>query len=476
MTTGAVHWREGIFIRPQHFQAEYRHLVDVSLRNHAWDLHYNWGLRSLVLDQEALANHRLVIHSLEARMRDGTPVVIPLDGVLPAVDLRPAFQAKDVRHLMVYLAAPALSLGRRNIAPERDIDFRYYQDIQKFEDENSGENPQTVPLRAVNFQLLIGNQDRSGYEVLPIARLEKNAQTDGRPQLDVSFIPPLLRCDGWKPLAENILRSLCDRLDKKADWLVGQMSAQGVTFDRQAPGDVLLLRQLHQLNAANSVLRLLISTPGVHPWHMFLELSRLVGQMAIFSETRRPPDLPLYNHDDLGTCFSQLKFHLDALFNKVMEPEYKERPFIGAGLRMQCSLEPAWMDPAWQMFIGVQSNLEPVECVDLMTKAGQLDMKLGSSDRVENLFRRGGTGLPFVAEHLPPQALPRVSGQVYFEVTQDPMNPEWLNVKNSLMLALRLNENLIVGNIQNERRLTVRTAGRNVSVQFSLYMLPRKTV
>jgi type VI secretion system protein ImpJ len=474
MTTRAVHWHEGMFLRPQHFQAAHRYLVDVGRRNHNWDLHYNWGVRSIDLDQEALANHRLVIHSLEARMRDGTPVVIPRDGVLPTVDLRPAFQAKDVRHFVVYLAAPALCLGRRNIAAERNADFRYFQEAAEVEDENSGDNPQAVPVRLVNFQLLVGTQDQSGYNVLPIARLEKTAQADGRPQLDVTFIPPLLSCDAWKPLADEILRGLYDRIDKKIDWLVEQMTTQGITFDRQAPGDALVLRQLQQLNEAISVLGVLIPAPGVHPLQMFLELSRVVGQLAIFGATRRPPDLPQYNHDDLGTCFAHLKHHLDTQLNIVVEPEYKERPFLGAGLRMQCSLEPAWLDPSWQMFLGVQSNLEAMQCVGLLTKAGQLDMKLGSSDRVEDLFRQGAAGLRFVAEQLPPQALPKVPGQVYFQVTQDPKNPEWLHVKNSLMLALRLNENLIVGNIQNERRLVVKAAGRNVTMQFSLYMLPRK--
>ncbi len=473
MTTRAVHWYEGMFLRPQHFQASHRYLADVGRRNHNWDVHYNWGVRSIVLDQEALANHRLVVHSLEARMRDGTPVAIPRDGVLPEVDLRPAFQVKDLRHCLVYLAVPSLCLGRRNLAPEQERSFRYFQQIHEIEDENSGDNLQSVPLRRVHFQLLVGNQDQSGYEVLPIARLERTAQADGRPQLDLSFIPPLLSCDAWKPLADDILRGLHDRIDKKIDWLVEQMSAQGITFDRQAPGDALVLRQLQQLNEAISILGVLVSAPGVHPLQVFLELSRVVGQMAIFGATRRPPELPRYNHDDLGSVFGQLKQHLDTQLNIVVEPEYKERPFIGAGLRMQCSLEPAWLDPSWQMFIGVQSNLEAMQCVGLLTKAGQLDMKLGSSDRVEDLFRQGAAGLRFVAEQLPPQALPKVPGQVYFQVTQDPKNPEWLNVKNSLMLALRLNEKLIVGNIQNERRLTVKAAGRNVTMQFALYMLPR---
>src|SRR5271168_3207393 len=106
MTSRAVYWHEGMFLRPHHFQAAHRFLADQGRRNHAWDVHYNWGLRSIDLDRAALANHRLVIHALEARLRDGTPVVIPRDGPLASVDLRPVFQGQETRQLLVNLAVP----------------------------------------------------------------------------------------------------------------------------------------------------------------------------------------------------------------------------------------------------------------------------------------------------------------------------------------------------------------------------------
>ncbi|MBI1832560.1 MAG: type VI secretion system baseplate subunit TssK [Planctomycetes bacterium] len=474
MTARAVHWHEGMFIRPHHFQAAQRHLDDLRCRNHKWDHHYNWGLRFIDLDQEALGNYRLVLHALEARMRDGTLVVAPRDGIVPTVDLRPVFQARDTRSFVVYLAVPALYLGRRNLSGQPTPDCRYYQDLVDCVDENSGRNPQGVPVRRLNFQILVGDQDQTGYDVIPIARLERNDQADGAPRLDVSFIPPVVTCNAWTPFADGILRALHDRLDKKIDWLVEQMAAQGITFDRQAPGDALVLKQLHQLNEAATVLSVLNAAEGVHPLSAFLELSRLAGQLAIFGATRRTPPLPQYNHDDLGGCFGEMKQHLDALLDIVVEPDYKERPFIGAGSRMQVSLEPAWLDSSWQMFIGVHSTMDTPQCVNLLTKAGHLDMKVGSSDRVDDLYRLGLTGLRFAPEPLPPGGLPKVPGQVYFRLKHDAKNPEWANLKKSLLLAVRINESWIVGSIQNQRRLTIKVSGRNVTMQFSLYVLPEK--
>jgi type VI secretion system protein ImpJ len=472
MTSRAVHWFEGMFLRPHHFQAAHRYLVDLSRRNHNWDVAYNWGLRSIDIDAEALANQRLLVHSLEARLRDGTPVVIPRDGNVAPLDLRRALQAKDTSSFLVYLGVPSLYSGRRNIAPERNGELRYYQENVDREDENTGGNPQSVPVRALNFQLLAGDH-QAGYESIPIASLEKSAQADAGPQLDLTYIPPLLSCDAWKPLTDGIVRALGERLDKKIDWLVQQITTQGITFDRQAPGDALVLRQLQQLNEAVSVLNVLQSAPSVHPLTAYMELSRIVGKLAIFSATRRPPDLPQYDHDRLGPCFTALKQHLDTQLDIVVEPDYKERPFIGAGSRMQVALEPSWLEPSWRLYIAVQSPLDTPQAVTLLTKSGQLDMKVGSSDRVEDLFRQGATGLRFVADTLPPQTLPKIPGQVYFQLLPDFKNPEWMNVKKTLTLALRLNESLIVGTIQNQRRITIKFAGRNVTMQFSLYVVPQ---
>ena len=70
MTKPMVHWDEGMFLRPHHFQAAQRYQLDLGARGAKWDYHYNWGLRNIDLDSEALANYRLVIRSVQARLRD----------------------------------------------------------------------------------------------------------------------------------------------------------------------------------------------------------------------------------------------------------------------------------------------------------------------------------------------------------------------------------------------------------------------
>ncbi len=257
MTTRAVHWHEGMFLRPHHFQALQRFANYQKNHGEKWDRHYNWGLRSIKLDLDAVANFRCVVRSLRARLRDGTLVAIPDDGLLPAVELKNAFTQQSA--ITVFLAIPLLHLGRANTALDgtADSNARYHIDTQELEDENTGVNPQPIQVRRLNFKLLLSTDDHAGYEVLPLARIEKSQRAEATPQLDEAYIPPLLSCDAWKPLDAGILQAIYDRIGKKIELLAGQVVSRGISIDSPAQSDILILTQLRLLNEAYALLRIL---------------------------------------------------------------------------------------------------------------------------------------------------------------------------------------------------------------------------
>lgn len=472
MTSQAVHWHEGMFLRPQHFQAADRHLHDLVNVGSRWNLHYCWGLRSLSLDTDALANYRLSIRSLEARLPEGTLLRIPTDSMPPHLDLRNAFGTDN--SLTLYLATPILQLTRSNVAVRRTQEtngHRFSIDTKELEDENTGVNPLPVQFRVPNVKVLTSRDDHAGYEVLPIARLRRGDMAEAIPQLDETYIPPLLACDAWKPLEVNILQPIYDRIGKKIELLSAQVVSRNITFDSQGQGDRLLFEQLRTMNRAFAPLKALLYAQGVHPFTVYQELCRAVGDLAIFGAARRPPELPNYDHDDLATCFYGLKQQLDGLLDGVVEPEYQERPFIGAGLRMQVALEPAWLESGRELFVGVQANLAAAELQRLLSSG--LDMKIGSSERVDETFRLGHAGLRFSYASHPPRSLPARSGLAYFRIDRQTQADDWKNVERSLSLAIRLNENLITSNIQGQRELTIRLGGQSTNLQFTLYVVPQ---
>ncbi|MGF1579716.1 MAG: type VI secretion system baseplate subunit TssK [Gemmataceae bacterium] len=471
----AVHWHEGMFLRPHHFQIAQRNWGEVAGRGDKWDLHYNWGLRSIDLDLDALANSRLVISSLQARLRDGTLVSVPEDGSLDPVEdeLREALEGRST--VDVYLAIPNLHLGRANIqGPDNRDQARYSIEVQELEDENTGINPQQIPVRRLNVKLLLSTQDTAGFEVIPIGRIERSEQAEGTPKLNQRYFPPMLACDAWGPLQKNIINNIYDRIGVKMTLLAELITARGINFDSQDQGNPHLLAQLRQLNEAYPVLAMLSRAQGVHPFAIYVELSRLVGQLAIFSNERRVPDLPAYDHDNLGECFYDLKKYIDAFLDIMVEPEYKERPFIGAGLRMQVTLEPSWLEPRWDLFLGVKSDLPPERCVALLTQAGRLDMKIGSAGRVDTIFSRGHLGLNPKPISTAPAVLPKLADLIYFRVRPEDNPNEWDHVREEQSIAIRLNEQLIASDIQGQQTLYIRNDAMTTKMEFILFVTRRE--
>ena len=469
MANGEVHWHEGMFLRQHHFLTEHRNQVRQHGLDAKWSQHHNWGLRSVQLNTDALSNFRFAVTALRARMRDGTLVEIPEDGPLPEIDLKPALEGN--RKVTVYLAVPVLKSSHPNVSESGPAEgLRYYLITQPVEDENLGVNPQLLPLRRLNFTLMLSTQNLAGYETIPVARIEKSERAEATPQLDLAYIPPVLFCDAWRELAVGILQGVYDRVGRKLEKLAGQAVSRGLSLDSLSPGDTQIFAQLRVLNETYATLSNLAFLEGVHPLTAYIELSRAVGQLSIFNLSRRPPAIPRYNHDDLGGCFHQLKNYLDDLLSIVPEPDYQERPFVGHGLRMQVALERSWLDERAEMYIGVQSPMEPEACVDLMR---QLDMKVGSSERVETIYRMGDVGLRFahVPTSLLPQALPRPQGLTYFQISREQQQGDWQYAEKSLSLAIRFNEKLIVGSIDRQEVVTLRLTSE-MPFRFTLFVLP----
>jgi type VI secretion system protein ImpJ len=470
-----------MFILPHHFQVAQRHLLHHVSTTEKWDCHHNWGLRSLILDHDALGNYSFVVRSLRARLRDGTLISVPEDGPLTPLDLHPAFERASP--VTVYLAVPVLQAGRANASSNgRAGGSRFYVQTQDLEDENTGVQSRPIHLQFLNFTLLLSTGSLADYEALPIARVQRSAKPNAPPELDLAYIPPVLACDAWQPrqggkeegIQAGVLQAVYHRLGKALQEKAQQVADRGITFDGHAAGDGAILARLRAYNEACALLRVLAFVDGLHPLPAYLALCQLVGQLAVFGETGVTPELPAYDHDDLGGCFYKVKMYIDALIDRDQPPSYEEVPFQGVELRMQVALKPEWMGDVYQMFIGVQSPLKPAECIELLTHSDLLDMKIGSAEHVDEIYLRALTGLRFTPTARPPGVLPARQGLVYFqvnrEVREEDEQDEWLNVRRWLTLAIRLNEGLAGGTIQG-RTAPIRHGGQTIPLQFTLFVL-----
>ena len=215
-----VHWFEGMFLRPQHFQAADRHWNELIATSAQWDSAYNYGLRSVEVSPEALANYQVQISRCEARMRDGTLVAFSGGQAPDRVELKQAFERQS--EVTVYLAVPKLALGRVNVSASGTAgDARFVSRLLPVQDETTGGNDQEIQFREVSLRLMLSTEELTGYEVLPVARIQRAGEREATPAVDDDYFPPLLAIDAWPPLGLDIVRAIYDIVGQKMEVLAG---------------------------------------------------------------------------------------------------------------------------------------------------------------------------------------------------------------------------------------------------------------
>ena len=481
-----VHWYEGLFLRPQHFQTADRYWTELVQLSNRWDHAYNYGLHAIEIDQAALANHQFQVHALEARMPDGTLISLR-DGNEPdrvelkqallelaeqSVDLEEAFAAQSV--VRAFLAVPKLQMGRSNVGKVGDANrTRFLEYEVPTQDESRGGGDQAIQVKLVNARILLSTDDLSGYEVLPVAQIRRASEEQAVPRLDADYIPPVLSIDAWPQLGRDVVRAIYDVVGQKIEVLSQQVVNRGIGLESREPGDADRILMLQQLNGAFSSLAVLAFAQGVHPFTAYHELCRLIGQLSIFDPSRRASDIPPYDHDDLATIFQHVRIRIEQLINAVRDYEYHQRFFVGVGMGMQVTLEPRWFNSDWQWYIGVnKGDLSVQECREILSP-GQLDWKFGSSRQVEILFKHRAQGLQLVPFDREIRALPSRQDWIYYEVDRAD-SPAWRDVQETQSLAMRLKDSLILNldRLQGERQLVVSAAGKRAALQFALFAVP----
>jgi len=467
-----VHWYEGLFLRPHHFQAADRHWQETLFSSSSWDHPHYWGILDLQYSRDALSGGQLEVRSLRARMRDGTLVDRGDGNPLDRVDLKSAFAKESV--ITAYVTVPRLRLGEKNVGtngePPGTTRFRESRRLQQ--DDAGGGNDQEISFRELDVQIRLSTDELSGFETLPIGRFRRTGESAAAPELEVEYIPPAIALRAWPPLAE-LYRDICDIISRKRDVLSAQVGGNGLDFDLHAPADVERVLMFITLNQLLGGLSVFASTRLAHPFQAYTELCRAAGALASFDRNRLGETLPAYDHDDLGTVFRTLRERIERSIRSVQDYPYYQRYFQGVGLGMQVSLDPEWFHSDWQWLVGVRKGeLSDTELRELLSP-GKLDWKLGSARQVEMLFtqRLPGLGLRPVTHKLP--ALPSQRDWMYLEVPRDE-GPAWRDVQASQTLAIRFKDSLILNRdrLQGERRLMVNDDGDRVPLEMALFAVP----
>ena len=423
-----VIWTRGTFLNPQHLQVQDRFLEN-SLEFHLQALHFRaWGFDELQIDQGQLASGLFAVSRASGIMTDGLLFEIPAsDAAPPPRPMAPHFDP-DQTTLDVFLAIPSYREGGFNIASaKREADTRYRAEVEMVRDENSGQNEKPVLVARKNFRLLFEGENREGFSSLRIATVEKGASNLFH--LQPRFVPPLLEFRSSDYLT-SIARRLLEVLSSRSSTLSGMRRQKNQTLADFTAADIPSFWLLYTINSALPEFRHLFEARGGHPEQFFHAMLSLAGALTTFSAKVHPRDFPVYDHDNLGACFTSLDEKLRILLETVVPSN-----FVSLALKLvQPSIYATSIDRDdyllnTRLYLAVKAETSQA---DIIAKVPYL-VKIASADLVETLVQQALPGVRLTHVHAPPTAIPMKTGYQYFGLT--PGGPSWDSIGKSRNLA-----------------------------------------
>src|SRR5580658_648994 len=214
-----VVWTKGMFLTPQHFQAQDDYF-EHSLHFRATAASScNWGLTGLSIDLEALSNGIFTLRHCRGIFSDGLTFNIPeADEPPPGREIAEYF-APTEPELDVFLALPeARSRGKNvtivnNQSNKSDAGTRYVSETRMVLDESSGLEQKPVQVANKNFRLVFGGESLDGASFIRIAQITRSAA--GTYIVRPDFVPPAMSLDASEYLL-LMLRRLIELLAAKS--------------------------------------------------------------------------------------------------------------------------------------------------------------------------------------------------------------------------------------------------------------------
>jgi type VI secretion system protein ImpJ len=413
-----VVWSKGVFLSPQHLQAQDR-FFEENLRFLSDSLAFrNWGFSSLQIDGTGLSEGQLSVTQASGVFPDGLMIDMPASDAPPrSRTLEECFHDGQKR-CSFFLAIPQDRPGGINIGLQRGgISTRFYSELQMLRDENSTGIEKPVSLARKNLQILAEGENLEGSVLLPLAQIERTEA--GGYRIDTKYVPPMLNAKG-NDLLTGILRGLIETLVGRSGQLAGTRRQRNQSLADFSASDVANFWLLYTINSHLPVLRHMLQSDRIHPETLFLQMLMLAGTLTTFSPKLEPKDLPKYEHEELGPCF----LALDAMIADLLETVVPSN-FVALPLKpLRDSIYAAAIDKDKyfensRFYLAISSDLREA---DLISKTPLL-AKAGSATHIEQLIRQALPGLKMTHVPVPPRAIPVKLRYQYFSLERS--GPVW---------------------------------------------------
>jgi type VI secretion system ImpJ/VasE family protein len=430
-----IHWQEGLFLQPHHFQRMQKSLEDeiTSERRLAWP--YPYGIIEARLSRDELENKRVRFDKLRAIMPSGLEVNYPAAAELPSLDIAQAF-SKGAGSFTVSLGVPLWQESRANTVPlTHDADTRVkllYRigEVECF-DENTGENPKPVHVRKINSRLMLEHEDSSDMEVLPLLRIVRATGEDvGLPKEDPEFIPPCMLLSG-SPVLREMVRDLVSQVEASRKELVVQVTRGGFSIDTMRGVQFEQVMRLRTLNRYSARLPSIIHAPIATPFSVYLELRELLAELAAMHPDRDEFESAPYRHENQFLCFRELSNKVRSFLRGAVAPSFLKLAFKDVGGVLTANFAPEHFTQPNAYFLGIKSKLDPTALARYVEDGDKFKLM------PQSLATRAIRGIELKEERHAPLELPAAADLHYFRLERANSARMWQQIQTEKTAAIR---------------------------------------
>ena len=421
-----VAWREGMFLRPQHFQAQDRY-ADAQLRARIDSVRsWPWGFTELALDEDMAALGKFAVARARGVMPDGTPFAIPED--LPPPE--PFDVPADARDAIVHLTLPARQAGATEFrdADARAEAARFLVEEAEVTDAFSDERvSEPVDFGRPNLRYGVTRDQTYGRVTLGVARIRE--VQNKRLMVDDRFIAPSLDIAASRRLA-GAATDILGRAEQRAD----ELAVRAVEATDGGADTFVSFLLLQALNRWVQVLRHVGALPMVHPERLYETFVAMAGELAtLVRPERKPPPLPLYDHENPQLCFDPVLDLLQTMLAAVFDRSAVQMPLDHAGPGAYVSkIVDHNLYVTGYFYLAVAAAMP----VDEIRARFPAIAKVGAIGKMRQIVDSALPGVPLRHTPTPPPQLRVLPGYVYFEL--DRGVPDWRDFASAPSLGLHV--------------------------------------
>lgn len=414
-----VHWSEGLFLQPQHFQQMQNTLESLSRKQRKLVMPFDYGFSDLELDFEALKSRRIVVKNFSAVLPDGQEISMPGNcNIAPlTLEMKAGQEAKST----IYLIVPLWSNQEPNLSTDGGQNGRYVLHETKVTDENTSDNEIPLMVRRYNASLVTDVKNARNCAVLPLCRVNWVVINASLPSLEVddSFMPPYITLSRACPLLA-MSTELLFQLRSARSAIFTEFQSRGFDPKLTTAPDLLKLTRLASVNRAIRRLDAKLVPDRITPFELYIELVTLLSDLESENPTLRANPVPKYNHDDLKPVVFELLSRIRAILLQGGVSSALSFAFTddsGPFLDLKCDDERVYT--AKNIFLAIEfiGNLrDRVADVENGDNFRLID-KASFTDRVR--------GVKLAELRFPPHYLPNLPNTLWFKVMNEESPRIW---------------------------------------------------